>query len=440
MKTFEKIRDHSIVILLTLLCVSGYAQNTDEQGEKVVSTDTIAPGVQGSPNPMADNNYVLVGEDLLDDAFPSSWPLFGSGIRMKVGGYVKADLIRDFDYVGDRFEFELGSIAVKGTPERDLGGITTFHAKESRVNFDFRSKAKWKNGKEFPLQVFVEIDWFFDSESARLNTRLRQAYGVIGRLLVGRTWNTSSDLTAIPGTIDFSGGDAMYGGRFAQIRWQDKISNVLSYAVALEDPGGQVDNPSDIGGAFRPQWPNVAAMIRWKSQAGSTAKLGLDVFPISWTGSEDVPNENKTGYSLNLMSRILIPLKHYNDSFVWGVGLGEGQGHRIVALSWDGKASGVVSEDDLRINPALYAYAGYNHYWSKSLNSNLSVAYSETSLGSAQSDDTIQKASSLHANLIWFPYPMVSTGVEYMWGMRENKGGAQGTANRIQFMAKFKFN
>ncbi|MEJ2333720.1 MAG: hypothetical protein P8Y08_13220 [Desulfobulbaceae bacterium] len=76
---------------------------------------------------------VLNGTGLLDDSFPNSLPLFGPGIRMKSGGFVKADFIRVFHYAGDAYEFELGSIAVDGSREHYLGGMTTFHAKQSRM-------------------------------------------------------------------------------------------------------------------------------------------------------------------------------------------------------------------------------------------------------------------------------------------------------------------
>ena len=424
-------------IILLLFTGQLCAQGTDNQPLPI---DTIQPGVQGSVMPMSDNTFVLTGEELLDESFPNSWPLFGSNVRMRIGGYVKADFIRDFDYVGDRYEFELGSIAVEGSPERDLGGITTFHAKQTRINFDFRSTATWKNGKEYPLQVFLELDWFFDSDAFRLNTRLRHAYGVIGRLLVGRTWTTSVDLATIPGTIDFSGGDALYGGRTTQIRWQDKINQTFIYAVALEDFTPQIDNTLNLAGAARPLWPNVAAMIKARSKKGSTIQLGLDVFPISWAGPDSVPNVSSVGYGLSITSRILLNTSAYTDAFVWGGGIGEGQGHRIVALSWDGKASGALNATSLTNSPAWWAFAGFNHYWSKSLNSNFSTAWAGTTLADFQADETIQRAGSFHANLIWFPYSKVSTGIEYMWGVRENKNGVQGTASRIQFMVKFIFN
>ena len=428
-----------LLLVLGLFSLEVSAQD-EEKKSTYMNPDTIQKGMQGSVNPLSDNHIASTGDDLLDESFPASWPLFGSGVRMRVGGSVKADFIYDFDYVGDRYEFELGSIAVEGSPERELGGILTFHAKQSRVNFDFRSQARWKNGKEFPMQVFVEFDWFFDSESMRYNTRLRLAYGVIGRLLIGRYWTTSGDLSALPGTIDFSAGDALYGGRVTQIRFQDRINDLFTYAVALEDTWGQIDNIYNYGGTFRPKWPNIAAMIKWKAKKGASIQLGLDVFPLSWIGPDTVPNVKTAGLAVTLMSRIPINLHHYKDALVWGAGYGAGQGHKIIALSYDGKASGVIKKDDLRLAPSWFAYIGYSHYWSKSLNSTVSTNWTGTSLDPAQAGNTIQKAGSVHANIIWFPYKRISTGFEYMWGMKENKDGTQGTASRIQFMAKFIFN
>lgn len=439
MKWLGAIRASLCVLLVSLVGV-GSAVAADDKAGSAAHADSIPPGVQGSANPLIDNPRMWTGQDLLDASFPNSIPIFGTNVRIRVGGYAKADFIRDFEYIGDPFEFEMGSIAVEGSPERDLGGTTTFHAKQSRVNFDLRSKARWKNGTEYPLQVYVEFDWFFDSPAMALNTRLRLAYGVIGRLLAGQCWTTSGDLTALPGTIDFSAGDAVYGGRVGQIRWTDRIGQSFRYALALEQRAVQIDNPSDLEGASRAPWPNVAGMINWKSKAGSSIQLGADVFPVNWSGPNTVPNVTKTGYAVIVMSRVLLSVKEHSDAFVWGGGFGDGMGDRIISLEWDGKATGVVTPGGLRLAPSWFAYAGYSHYWNKSLNSTISTNWTATDLAATQSDDTIQKAGSVHANLIWFPYELVSTGIEYMWGMRENRDGAEGTASRVQAMLKFKFN
>ena len=440
MKLITSLKALFLITLFMHLMIGLNAQEKSN-ASTYLNPDTIQPGMQGSVNPMNANAPVNTGDVLLDETFPNSWPLFGSDVRMRIGGYVKGDFIHDFNYNADRYEFELGGIAVEGTPEHELGGITTFHAKESRINFEFRSKAKWKNGKEFPMKVFVEIDWFFDSPAMRVNTRLRQAYGVIGRILIGRTWTTSGDLSAIPSLVDFSGGDALYGGRATQIRWQDKIGgNGFSYAVALEDPGGQIDNPLGLGGAFRPLYPNLAAMIRYKAKKGSSIQFGLDLFPLSWIGPDTVPNVTEVGYALTLTSRLVFKVSKYHDAFTWGGGYGAGQAHKIIALSWDGKASGVIDSVNLTLAPSWFAYAGYNHYWTKKLNSTIAAFWSGTELNAIQAPNTIKSAGSVHVNLVYFPYKRISTGIEYMWGMRENFDGTSGTANRIQFMAKFIFN
>ena len=427
--------------LITLITLFVLGLNYSTAQTQTTKLDTVQDGLKGSVNPLNDQSIALLGQQLLDDSFSGSWPLFGTDVRMKIGGYVKGDVIQDFDYVGDRFEFELGSIAVEGTPERDLGGATTLHAKQSRVNFDFRSVVKRKDGKEFPLQVFVEVDWFFDDDAFRLSTRLRHAYGVVGRFLVGQTWTNSADLSTVPATIDFAGGDALYGSRVAQVRWQDKISERWTYTFALEDPVvGQVDNPTQLEGRTRPKWPKIVGAARYSSPIGSSIKFGLDTFPVNWSGSSEIANQSTAGYSLTINSRIVLKNSASPDAIVWGGGIGKGQGGQIVALEWDGKGAGVVTPDGIQANPAYYAFLGFNHYWSKSLNSNFSTAWAGIDLDNTQADTTLQSAGSVHANLIWFPTDRVSTGIEYMWGMRENKDGAQGIANRVQFMAKFKFN
>ncbi len=435
----KRFRGSILFMSLFFMVLIGRAQDQKEL-ETTTQPDTIQPGIQGSVNPLQDNPNLYSGTQLLDDSFPGSLPLFGTNVRMRIGGFVKADFIHDFDYVGDKYEFELGSIAVEGSPERELGGLTTFHAKQTRVNFDFRSKATWKNGTEFPMQVYFEFDYFFDRDDFRFIPRVRLAYGVIGRLLVGRSWTNSADLAALPGTIDFSAGDALHGGRATQIRFKDNLGKKFTYTIALEESIVQVDNPSGLEGAYRPQLPNLAANVRYQSNNGSSFQLGLDVFSVNWRGPSDVPNVSETGYAITGSGRQLISLTNYKDAFLYGGGFGTGLGGKIISLSWDGKGSGVITENGLDLNQAWWFFAGYNHYWSKSLNSTISTAWTETDLTADQLDSTIKKAGSAHVNLIWFPYERISTGIEYMWGVRENKNGVEGTASRVQFMMKFKFN
>ena len=398
------------------------------------------PGVQGAPNPLQDDTRPLTGKDLLDESFPNSIPIPGSKARFKIGGLAKLDFIQDLDYVGDRFEFELATIPVEGTPEAALGGRTTMHAKQSRVSFDLRTVAKNEaRGWEFPLKAFIEVDFFDDRETFALQPRLRQAYGVVGRLLAGRTWTLTTDLSALTGTIDFSAGDSLYGGRVAQVRWTDRISESVSWGIGVEDPVQSIGNPLGLGGRDRSSLPNFAGKLRWQGQGGSHLQLGGDVFRLEWQGGDAGPSASKVGYGVSLSGRYLIG-KGGKDTIGGSVTFGSGSAHRVISLSFDGGNDAVVTPEGLDVMSHWQVYGGYTHYWTKSLNSAVSVAWAELDNSELQPGSAIRRAGSIHVNLIWFPYKLVSTGIEYMYGIRENKDGAEGTASRVQFMVKYKFN
>jgi hypothetical protein len=402
--------------------------------------DQLPPaGVQGAPNPMQDDKKYLTGQDLLDESFPNSWAIPGTKSRLAIGGYAKLDFIQDLDYVGDRFEFELATIPVEGTPEAELDGRTTAHAKETRLNFDFRSQAHNKRrNKDFPLQAFLEIDFFEDREDLARQPRLRHAYGVVGRFLAGQSWTISSDLEALPGTIDFSGGDALYGDRVAQVRWQDRAGEILTWALGLEDPKSNIGNPLGLDGQDRPSLPNLAGKLRWTSKEGSHFQVAGDLFQLDWQGGDAGPSDTAFGFGLNLTGRWLLG-KNGNNAVMGGGTIGRGSAHRVVVLGGAGNDA-VITDNGLDVMSHWQAYIGYSHYWTRSLNSTISTAWAELDNSEFQPGDAIHRAGSFHLNLIWFPYKLASTGFEIMWGERVNKDGAKGEAWRLQYMAKYKFN
>jgi uncharacterized membrane-anchored protein YhcB (DUF1043 family) len=397
-------------------------------------------GMQGAPNPLQDDHRYLTGKDLLDDSFPNSIPIPGTDARFAIRGYAKLDFIQDLDYVGDRFEFELATIPVEGTPEAALDGRTTLHAKESRIGFDFRTTARnEKHGWEFPLQAFLEIDFFEDREELSRQPRLRHAYGVVGRFLAGQTWTISADLEALPGLIDFADGDALYGNRAAQIRWQDRAGEKLTWAVGLENPDSEIGNPLGFDGANRITLPNLAGRLRWKNKGGSHFQVAGDLYQLNWQGGETGPSDSALGWGVNLTGRYLFG-KGNRDAIMGGAVIGKGAAHRIVSLGGSGSSGVLTASGNIDVLPVWEANIGISHYWTDSLNSTFSTAWTELDNSVFQPGDAIHRAGSFHLNLIWFPYKLASTGFEIMWGIRENKDGAEGTAFRIQYMAKFKFN
>jgi hypothetical protein len=419
---------------------SGSPPQGDEQ---VPATESPpAAGEQGSLIPMQRESAeeYLTGDDLLDASFPNSIPIPGSQTRFKISGYAKLDFVQDMDYVGDRFEFELATIPVAGTTESQLDGRSTLHAKESRIGFEVRSVARnEKHGWEFPLKGFLEVDFFDDRESFRYQPRLRHAYGVVGRFLAGRTWAITTDLSALAGTVDFSGGDSLYGGRVSQVRFEDNISDSLKYIVGIEDPATSIGNPSGLGGADRPSLPNFAGSLRWAFGNGATFSLGADVFRLEWQGAEGGPSDTEFGYAAVVAGRY--PIGEGGKTTISGSAtVGSGAAHRVISLSFDGGNDAVITPNGLDVMSHWQIYGGLSHYWAPDLNSTFSYALAELDNSEFQPGSAIHRAHSFHANLVWYPYKVVSTGIEIMWGERENFDGAKGDATRIQWMAKYQFN
>jgi hypothetical protein len=158
---------------------------------------------------------------------PGFWQVPGTEFWMSVGGYVKADFIYDVDGTRDPDQFLMSTIPVEGDPDYQAGGYVHFMAKETRFNLDIRRVVEG----QFPVRGFFEGDFF--SEGNRF--RLRHAYVEAGEFTAGQTWTTLSTLSILPFFIDFAAGDALFGGRSAQVRWTRQVNDGWKLAVGLEE-------------------------------------------------------------------------------------------------------------------------------------------------------------------------------------------------------------
>jgi hypothetical protein len=163
-----------------------------------------------------------------------------------------------------------------------------------------------------------------------------------------------------------------------------------------------------------------------------------DVFQLDWQGGDTGPSDTAFGFGLNLTGRKLLG-RNGNDALMGGGTIGQGSAHRVVTLEGAGNDA-VITDEGLDVMSHWQAYIGYSHYWTQSLNSTISTAWTELDNSELQTGDAIHRAGSFHLNLVWFPYKLASTGFEIMWGERVNKDGAKGEAWRLQYMAKYKFN
>lgn len=418
----------SIIFILGLTCL-GFAQI-------IPSTDTSHPVKRDSLNldkkivPESDRKEQVVlytGDDLVEDAFRGSWPMFGSSLRMKIGGYVKTDLVYDFNGTLDPTQFLMSTIPVKGQPEYGGRGYMNFFAKETRFNIDVR-----RTQGKVPLKLFLEGDFFSTGD----HFRLRHAYIVAGDFIVGQTWTTLSVLESLPIMIDFASGDALFGGRTAQVRYQKKLTDQLRLAVAIENiPFLGIENSNNFPGRAIYRLPLIPVRLDYSWRTGLLA-IGASVGMLGWSGGASGPNPNA------LQTSVVVAGRQYlgKVTFVtWNISYGQAAGENIMAFAGSNANAVLTDRGTLDRMPSFAAVFGAKHSWTTKLASNFSYAYGWLQVPTTRAPFALQEGGIGHVNLIYSPLDYFSTGVEFMWGTQKASNDALGNASRLQMMVKLSF-
>lgn len=381
-----------------------------------------------------DNVIQYTGQDLLDASFPNSWPIFGSNLRLAIGGYVKLDYVQDFNGMYDRYQVTAQNVPVPGDGRPEQSGYMNMFARESRFNIDFRGKTDLGD----PFQIFFEFDfWNLDRAPFNQTVRVRHAYGVYDRLLIGRTWGTATDLYAVPVTIDFEAGDALAGTRRTQIRWEDVLGKKMKYAIGIEMLEYPGINPLGQSGQASQLLPLLAGRITRPTDRGGRLMVAASVFQLRWDPDSSSTDQTALGWGISFSGREYFTSKrHY---VFWQASYGDGWGSNILTFISDGSAV-LNPNGELETMTALSYGGGFAYNLSHVLTTSVSTFWSSISASQFLGANSMASGGTFHANLIWSPVKKINTGIEYIYGRRTNVDGKFGEANRIQLMIKYIIN
>lgn len=336
--------------------------------------------------------------------------------RMKIGGYVKADLIHDFRAIDSRDTFDPSSIPV-GEPQRTS---TRFHARQTRLNMDSR----WITNTGEPLRFLIEGDFFGERDTFRL----RHAYGEYEGWILGQTWTTFTHRAALPNTLDVVGDVASVGRRQTQVRYKKHLFDErFTIAAAIEDSTVLVEENLLARGTPRSPLPDFICRLRFNGDnsqiqlAGLVRQLGFqpnDSEVLTRNGS----GLNATGY-VDVTSR-----SRFYGGILWGDGIGNYRDLPDLALLTPTTGTSLES---------LAWYSGATHQWSKRWSSNLTYSQGNVENTPEQLESSIRRLQYFAVNLIWQPTQHTFAGVEYLWGSRLNLNSEGQDASRI--MTSFGF-
>jgi len=407
------------------------AESPQVSGSPTPDAERTPPGqVEGLSGEVRDAHQLLTRDELDSADFPASWPMFGTDMRMKIGGYLKTDFIADFDGTLDPTQFLMRTIPVQGTPEYGDDPYVAFLAKESRINFDIRRIIPGS----VPLRGFVEGDFF----SAGNNFRLRHAYITAGNFIAGQTWTTLSFLEAIPIMIDFAAGDALFGGRAAQIRYQRSLNDSWKVSVAAEELQFLgIQNENNLPGKATTQWPLLAVRVDYKYDGG-VVSFGTSVGQLHWDGGANGPSDSAAQFAFLVGGRQNVGERAY---VTYHFSYSEGAGENIMAFTGTDANAVLDANGNLNTFPAFAAVFGFGYDWTSTLTTQGSYAYGVLDTPDSRAPLDLERGGVAHLNLIWSPKNSehFSTGAEIMYGKIRVQNGATGDATRLQLMAKFSF-
>ncbi len=370
--------------------------------------------------------------------FPGSIHLPGTNLNAKYGGFVRLGSVTSFDPIGSDDRFIVGSIPPDGTAIGAEDRRSVISAKRSRMNMDVRMDSTVGQ-----FRAFIEGD--FAGDGGTENYRLRHAFGQYKGLLMGKTWSTLMDLSAIPEEVDFEGISGQINVRQPQMRIGALKFVGRSWAIGLEDP-----SPSLTGGEGTGQLLDITGRTTWSTERGHL-QLGLILRNLS--GRPEMEDgtqgdEDKAfgyGFSLSGSRRLN---RHDQDNLKWQINAGEGMGRYINDLASVGGQDGVFDPEtgELEPLPVLSGYTAYQRWWSprsdklwKSLRSTFVYSYVYVDDFDFQAGDAYKATQRTSFNLMLSPISALDLGFEFIWGERRNKDNSKGDAMQYQFVATFRF-
>jgi hypothetical protein len=347
--------------------------------------------------------------------------------EVTVSGYVKGDVIYDFDQdnLGDSFN---GGTGIDNS-EQNVSGVR-LHARQTR--FRIRSRTDTAVGQ---LRTLIEGHFFGGGSTFAL----RHAWGEWDMtpnwtLGVGRFWRISCDVFTSVTTIDFGGSaGACTGSRAAQVRFTH-TNGPISWRFGISDPRSDREGPVE-GSSLSPDFPSFESGILYEAPGGHQLFVGGIVEHIDYEGDgsgnrgfgdDDLGWQVQGGANINL-GDIATFTGHmvYSDGLTGVGGVGVDHGHGI-QLGYERNEDGSLAEDDDG-NPVVSSaqidthktwggYAGLSFNVTDTTQFNVQYGHGNPSGDTAG----FRHVNTIHANIIWSPVRQMRLGWEVVYGWREN--------------------
>lgn len=405
-----------MTVLLSVLIVGTYAQKVN-----VVSV---------SAKKDIHNFYTMMKE-----AFPLAYndpaaPRFiffddNKNFIFGIGGTVQLTGVYDFNGVEDYNDFTTSSIALKGKQPGASYGMTLG---QSRLFFKLVG-----NTDIGRLVSYIEMEF----EGPQNSPVLRQAFVQFKGFTLGQTWSTFCDMSAVPTTIDEEGPSSGVEIRQPMIRYTHNFTDTWQASLALEYVKASYTT-GDYTRAIRQKVPDIPLTVKYRSKNGSHFQAGGILRNISYQNAINDKDKMQTCWGVMGSGKINLCKK---TSFMFQAQYGKGIANYIQDISGIGYDL-IPSADHngkLEASGMWGAFAAFQQNWTPDLYSSLIYSYARLEKRGAMGGDTYKHAQYAGANLLWNFTEFGTTGIEYVYGRRNDFNTNYGNASRINAMVQYRF-
>jgi len=360
------------------------------------------------------------------ESFPGSIPVPGTSAAIKIGGFVKMNVVESFDPVGTQDRFIVGTIPVPQTSGPNNAALTVA---QSRLNIEMRDTTKYG-----AVRAFLEADFTGDDNTFRL----RHAFGQYKSFLIGKTWTTFMDSRSRPEDLDWEGINGQILLRQAQVRYFPRIGQDWHLLLSAEDPTAVI-----AGGTGISQYPDLVASVerdffeRWHIKSSLLLRK-----MYGECNCLDEPSDTTSGWAVSISGQTGLKLWDERDNLQLQFSYGEGYSHYVNDPGSIGIPDAIFNPvtGQLDAVPVFATYAALQKWWSPNMRSNFIYGYvNVNNKYSAGVPTAYKNTERFSVNYIWSPIARIDLGAEFLMGSRTNQDGETGKAKQVQLSAKYRY-
>lgn len=342
-----------------------------------------------------------------------------------VGGYVQVTGAYDFNGVQDYNYFTTSNIALKGHQPGASYGLTV-----GQSRLFFKLVGNTDVGK---LVSYIEMEF----EGPQQAPVLRQAFVQFRGFLVGQTWSTFGDMSSVPTTIDEEGPSSGIEIRQPMVRYTQKFNDSWQASLALEYVQASYSK-GDFTESIRQKVPDIPMNVKYTMKNGSHLQAGAILRNISYKDMVKDDDKIKTGWGVMMSGNLNLCAK---TSFMFQGVYGKGIANYIQDISGIGYDLVPNPAHNGRLEaPGMWgAFGAFQRNWTSKLSSSLMYSYARLESKGTLTGTTYKYAQYAAANLMWNFTEYGTTGIEYVFGRRNDFNHNYGNASRINAMIQYRF-